>query len=66
MIDAFNSFSRYQDDQLNIEYIHIEQMVHRIYPEILLDGARVSDSEAAFIDLNLSIHNDAIFCRGLW
>ena len=31
MIDAFNSTSRYLDDLLNIDNIHFEQMVHRIY-----------------------------------
>ena len=32
-------------------------MVHRIYPyEIQLNKANASDSEAAFLDLNLSIH----------
>ena len=46
LIDAFNSTSRYLDDLLNIDNIHFEHMVHRIYPE------------AAFLDLNLSIHND--------
>ena len=32
MIDAFNSTFRYLDDLLNIDNIHFEQMVHRIYP----------------------------------
>ena len=31
MIAAFNSTSRYLDDLLNIDNIHFEQMVHRIY-----------------------------------
>ena len=31
MIDAFNSPFRYLDDLLNIDNIHFEQMVHRIY-----------------------------------
>ena len=30
-IDAFKSTSRYLDDLLNIDNIHFEQMVHRIY-----------------------------------
>ena len=34
-------------------------MVHRIYPaELQLNKANGSDTEAAFLDLNLSIHND--------
>ena len=32
LIDAFNSTSRYLDDLLNIDTIHFEHMVHRIYP----------------------------------
>ena len=61
MIDAFNSTSRYLDDLLNIDNIHFEHMVHRIYPaELQLNKANASDTEAAFLDLNLSIHNDIV------
>ena len=36
-------------------------MVHRIYPaELQLYKANASDTEAAFLDLNLSIHNDIV------
>ena len=36
-------------------------MVHRIYPaELQLNKANASDNEAAFLDLNLSIHNDTV------
>ena len=36
-------------------------MVHRIYPaELQLNKANTSDTEAAFLDLNLSIHNDTV------
>ena len=59
LIDAFNSTSRYLDDLLNIDNIHFKHMVHRIYPaELQLKKANASDTEAAFLDLNLSIHND--------
>ena len=59
MIDAFNS--RYLDGLLNIDNIRFEQMVHRIYPaELQLNKANASDTEAAFLDLNLSIHNDTV------
>ena len=59
LIDAFNSTSRYLDDLLNIDNIYFEHMVHRIYPaELLLNKANASDTEAAYLDLNLSIHND--------
>ena len=56
MIDAFNSTSKYLDDLLNIDNIYFEQMVHRIYKnELQLNKANASDTEAVFLDLNLSI-----------
>ena len=61
LIDTFNLTSRYLDDLLNIDNIHFEHMVHRIYPaELQLNKANTSDTIAAFLDLNLSIHNDII------
>ena len=64
LIDAFNSTSRYLDDLLNIDNIHFEHMVHRIYPaELQLNKANASDTEAAFLVLNLSIHNDIVFTK---
>ena len=61
LIDAFNSISRYLDDLLNIDNIHFEHMVHRMYPaEHYLNEANASDTEAAFLDLNLSINNDIV------
>ena len=61
LIDAFNSTSRYLDDLLNIDNIHFEHIVHRIYPaELQLNKANASDTEAACLDLNLSIHNDIV------
>ena len=45
----------------HIDNIHFEHMVHRIYPaELQLNKANASDTEAAFFDLNLSIHNDIV------
>ena len=61
MIDVFNSTSRYQDDLLNIDNIQFEQLVHRIYTtELQLNKSNASDTEAAFLNLNLSIHNDTV------
>ena len=61
MIDAFNSTSRYLDDLLNIDNLHVEQMVHRIYPaKLQLYKANASDNEVAFVDINLSIHNEIV------
>ena len=42
------------DDLLNIDNINFEHMVHRIYPnELQLNKGNASDTEAAFLDLNL-------------
>ena len=39
-------------------------MVHRIYPaELQLNKANASDTEAAFLDLHLSISNDTVFTK---
>ena len=60
-IDAFNSTSRYLEDLLNIDNIHFEHMVHRIYPtELQLNKANAFDTETAFLYLNISIHNDIV------
>ena len=56
IIEAFNSTSRYLDDLLNIVNNFFDSMVNRIYPsELQLNKANVSDAEASFLDLHLSI-----------
>ena len=51
-----NSTSRYLDDLLNIDNNFFDSMVNRIYPsELQLNKANVSDAEASFLDLHLSI-----------
>ena len=56
IIEAFNSNSRYLDDLLNINYPYFEHMVGQIYPtELQLNKANSLDTEALFLDLNLSI-----------
>ena len=56
VIEAFNSTSRYLDDLLDIDNNFFEHMVNRIYPsELQLNKANVSDTEASFLDLHLSI-----------
>ena len=61
IIEAFNSTLRYLDDLLNIDNIYVEQMVNRIYPaELQLNKANSSDTEAPFLDLNLSISNGTV------
>ena len=61
VIDAFNTTSRYLDDILNINYVYFDNMVSQIYPsELQLNKANASDTEAAFLDLHLSISNDIV------
>ena len=46
------------DDLLNIDNSYFEGMVNRIYPpELQLNKAITSDTEAPFLDLHLSISN---------
>ena len=61
VIDAFNTTSRYLDDILNINDVCFDNMVSQIYPsELQLNKANTSDTEAAFLDLHLSISNDIV------
>ena len=56
IIEALNSTSRYLDDLFNIDNKFFDSMVNRIYPlELQLNKANVSDAEASFLDLHLSI-----------
>ena len=49
------------DDILNINNVYFDNMVSQIYPsELLLNKASTSDTQAAFLDLYLSISNDII------
>ena len=62
IIEAFNSISRHLDDLLNIDNLYFEQLVGQIYlTELKLNKANSSDSEAPFLDLNLSISNGIVF-----
>ena len=61
VIEAVNSTSRYLDDLLNIDNPYFEQMVGQIYPtELQLNKANFSNTEAPFLDLNLSIRNGIV------
>ena len=61
VIDAFNTTSRYLDDILNINNVYFDNMVSQIYPsELQLNKANASDTEAAFLDLHLSISNGVV------
>ena len=61
VIEAFNSTSRYLDDLLNIDNNFFDNMVNQIYPsELQLNKANVSDTEASFLDLHLSISDGCV------
>ena len=58
VIEDFNFTSRYLDDLLNIDNPYFESMVNQIYPpELQLNKANISDTEAPFLDLHLSVAN---------
>ena len=58
VIEAFISTSRYLDDLLNIDNPYFEGLVNQIYPpELQLNKANISDTEAPFLDLHLSVAN---------
>ena len=58
IIDDFNTTSRYLDGILNINNVYFDTMVSQIYPsELRLIKANISDTQAAFLDLHLSISN---------
>ena len=53
LVDAFNTTSRYLDDILNINNLYFDNVVSQIYPpELQLNKANTSDTEAAFLDLH--------------
>ena len=56
IIESFYSTSRYLDDLFNIENPYFEEMVNQIYPpELQLNKAYTSNTEALFLDFHLSI-----------
>ena len=58
VIKALNLTSRYLDDLLNIDNPYFEGIVNQIYPpELQLNKANTSGTEAPFLDLHLSISN---------
>ena len=60
-IKAFNLKSWYFDHLLNIDNPYFEGMVNQIYPpELQLNKANTSDTEAPFLDLHLSISNGSV------
>ena len=61
IIDAFNTSSRYLDDDLNINNGYFDDIVSQIYPsDLQLNKANTFDTEAALLDLHLSISNNIV------
>ena len=61
VIEAFYSTSRYLDDLLNTDNNFFDCMINHICPsEIQLNKANVSDTEASFLDLHLSISDGLV------
>ena len=62
VIGAFKTTSKYLDDISNIINAYFDNMVRQIYPsELKLNKASTSDTEAALLDLHLSlISNDMV------
>ena len=58
---SLNTTPRYLDDSLNVNYVIFDNMVSQIYPsEFQLTKANTTDTEAAYLDLHLSISNDIV------
>ena len=61
IIDAFNTTSRSLDDILNINNVYFDNIVCQMYPsELQLNKTNTSETEAAFLDLHLSISYDIV------
>ena len=64
IIAAFDSTSKYLHDLLNTDNIYFELMVGPIHPpELQINKANSSDTEAPILDLNLSISNGIDFTK---
>ena len=64
IIEAFSSTSRYLDDLLNTDNTYFDGLISQIYPpELQLNKANSSDTEAAFLDLHLSIVDGFVSCK---
>ena len=61
VIEALTSTSWYLDDLLNIDNTVFDSMANHIYPsELKLNKANVSDTEASFLDLHLSVSDSFV------
>ena len=61
IINVFNTTSRYLDDLSNINNVYFDTIVSQIYSsELHINKANTSDTEAAFLDLHLSISKNYV------
>ena len=61
IIDALDTTSRYLDGILNINNVYFDNIVSQIYlTELQINKTNTSDTEAAFLDLNLFISNNIL------
>ena len=64
IIDDFKPTSRYLDDLLNIDNTYFDGMVKQIYPsELQLNKANSSNTEAPFLDLQLTISEGFVLSK---
>ena len=64
IIEAFSSTSRYLDDLLNIDNTYFDGFICQIYPpELQSNTANSSDTEAAFLDVHLSVVDGFVSCK---
>ena len=63
-VNAFNKTSRYLDDVLNVDNPYFPGLYKSIYPsQLQLNLASNSDTEAPFLDLNISIVRGIILAK---
>ena len=61
VVEAFDSILGYLDDLLYIDNAYFERMVSQIFPtEVQLNEANFSDTEAPFLELDLSFTHDIL------
>ena len=61
LIEAFNNTSRYLDDILNLDNPYFANHIVDIYPpELELNKANYTESEADYLDLNIKINNGKV------
>ena len=57
---------RYLDDLLNIDNFYFEGMVNQIYPpELQLNKANITDTEALFLDLHLLLQTGLLLLKSM-